>query len=572
MGRFRVIADNDGYDGDQEDDRTGSHYGNPYKGWEFTAEKGEEGAIVVHRKRHRPESYGVSRDGDYHPCDDRDGYEGACQEDAGLHSHVDIRGHHFWNEDAPEDLGDDDPQGSSSMISPHRSRYTGSSSFLGAAPYLVLLVAFLSWWIREGPPAPPVLQDGADHLPLASWRSFLGEHSRQWLQASQALFLSTPAHVLKWWIIHMKEDALDIVKYFAGPQTQKPLTTCPRRIADMDFKNLIIGQERAAQVMADALIAWNNSEKRSSQPLLLYLSGFAGTGRSTLARGLYESMHQRDPGHDCRIPTLTYLKGSDFADVSSKDLLIGKILKSEGYIVIESIQEMDKTLFTWLVMTLTDGEENGMAEPTLKDRGTNEDASATLRQHCSQCILVFTSTVGSRSIARSLRHNSDSSSFLLDVGHEIDSFFGGPALSERFDALAPFRPVSRDTLANILLRQVDSYSQEHPERWKSLQLTETSVNYFLGPEYVEYLSWEVKNLPVITFASAGAMVLSDKGLIWNRIRAVIGRCRLESKPDFVAVMSVSASHQEVSLRWCESSLGHIIEPCEEACRLPLSIA
>ena len=130
MGRFRVITDNGGYDGDH-DDHSPQDINNPHPHWEFTAEKGEEGAIVVRRKRRRLSSSHdndqIQESSDYQSEDD-------YQEDEIESRQGEIstgRRIYFWERSINTHDDDDDDDGyDASMISPRpRHRHRSFSCF-----------------------------------------------------------------------------------------------------------------------------------------------------------------------------------------------------------------------------------------------------------------------------------------------------------------------------------------------------------------------------------------------------------------------------------------------------------
>ncbi|GKY99639.1 hypothetical protein MPSEU_000918000 [Mayamaea pseudoterrestris] len=575
MGRFHVVADSEGYEGDH-DEQSPQEYNNSHPHWEFTAEKGEEGAIVVHRKWRRTSFESDTSNGNDDDDDHADTTEDECYSEAeyanGINTRQDLdsngRRMYFW-EQSDVDKNDDNENYDEShdFIIGHRNvARRHQTSCFAIMPYIVLLIAFLSWWIREGPPAPPFIKDATQQH--TNWKSFLGVHSRQWLESSSALFFSTPAHVLKWWAIHVKQDVMDIVKHF---RSGSRLQLCELALPKVPPQNLLVGQDRATAVVWDALLAWKHHFKKSKSslspvpPLLLYFSGFRGTGRTTLAQRLHQLIYLReDESKECRMPAFLHLRGKDYATAATKQQLAQKLRNTESIVVIDSVEDMDKSLFTWVVSQLTT--DDSVSEAIDED-ASKDNSLVSIRHQLSGCIVIFTSTIGSRSIARNIKLSAESSSLLLDIGHELDTHFGDSRISERLDAVVPFLPLTQESLRRILQDQVKSFSQEHFDTWKSFWLTDVSLDYFVGPDYVEYLSWQVQSRPILTFASAGATVLSKKSLVWNRIHGLVGRCQLESNTDQVAIMNILSEDWQVTISWCPDE--QLIDSCQEACRLPL---
>lgn len=538
--------------------------------WEFTAERGDEGSIVVRRQRRgrtaELPTITTSEEDEEEEEGEEDDETNAWDENR-IRDGSNSFGTIYFTANEPDHEHDEDDDAMTWYS--HRRGLSWWALGKNVLPLTILMLAFAAWLIREGPPGPPLIQNGQQYL---TWTDFLATHSQQWLNSSHALFLAVPAHMVKWWAIHVKQDFTDIVQHYIYRTPRLVTKRCaPKSIINKDLSRLVVGQKRAMQTVVDALFAWQQdpSRQQDSRPLLLYLAGFSDTGRATLASRLHELLYTTDDIEEqpitCVLPKLLRLNGEDFASMSAKPALIRKLYNSNENVLIESVENMDPSLLVWLVQHLGSSDDDGDDE--IPDR-EEEHELVSLRQHCRSRIFFFTSTVGSRSIGTGIRLERNPSTLLLDVVHEINTYYSVSNMAEHFDAVAPFWPLTQDDLKDILRNQVELYSEEQRQLWKSLVLTDSSLDYFLSPEMVEYFSLDGRERSIMTFASTGTKSLAEKSVPWNKIRAVITRCQLELHANQVAVMNVIVSRGEVTLSWCENE-ALIASPCEEACRLPL---
>lgn len=452
---------------------------------------------------------------------------------------------------------------------------------------LTLLIAVVSWFFRDGPPGPPMIHSGTSPPELHSWQSFLDKHRSQLWESSTALVYHTPLHILRWWLACTAADVADLWQWMTHADEPGCSLTLPE---DLDatrraLQEHLIGQSLAVNVVSDALEAWA-LEKTQQSPLLLYLTGYPGTGKATLARLLAG----RVLFQGCPQPPVLWLNGADFSPDRAPDgLSLRRQLEhwivrhvhqhAEGsMIVLENVEHMDPLIFTWLV--------DQLANEQALDGESPRQPLSRLREKCRQTIFVFTSpSIGNKAISRALRRQElaaamNSPGFLLDVADEIDQSFAH-GLSSKLDAIAPFVPLTKSDLMAIVRSKVRDYSLlDSGKLWHSFQVSDKAIENLLAPN-VEYITWNQRNsettamTAVLTFSSTGAAMLGDKGRIWSKIRAQTQRCLAKSPdPTQMAYLDVPfGRHGE--LMWCnpsqtESQSDPNPSACRKVCHFKLS--
>lgn len=139
------------------------------------------------------------------------------------------------------------------------------------------------------PPAPPPLNNNhlqndieGEDAELSSWNSYLQSHSQQWLDSTKALMIDTPWHIVSWLGIAAFRD----VQHFAT--TASTPTDCSWKIPSsmetiqQDLLRVIVGQDMAVSLIAEALVAWTASETQR-EPLKILSLGPKSTGKRSLA-------------------------------------------------------------------------------------------------------------------------------------------------------------------------------------------------------------------------------------------------------------------------------------------------
>lgn len=221
MGRFSLNEDNDDC-------------------WEFVANTGEEGALIVKETTQSNER---------------------------------------------QNLYDPSPDSAVIATSPSLSR---PKSFLHKLRNLSLLVILLSYVLqRYLPPAPPPLQDDTT---ISTWTEFLTHHSFQLLQSLAVLTVHVPFHISHW-IVHTVSTDLQIAyeRYHESHCRFRPLTS-------VVLQRHITGQPLAVPIVADTIETWSRTA-----PLFLFFTGFPHTGQTTLAKAVMEELFGDCSDRDKRI-------------------------------------------------------------------------------------------------------------------------------------------------------------------------------------------------------------------------------------------------------------------------------
>jgi hypothetical protein len=583
MGRFRITEE-------EHDDHDDGEHAEDGCNWEFVAEPGSEGAMVardtaVSASASNSDPPAFSREDD-HLADTNQRAESSS---LSHEQFSDWLGDHYYRNDANYES---------------RSKIRWWFWILLAAVVIQIAVLY-------APPAPPPMADDYEH---EDWQAFLLLHTQQVRESVTALVYHTPTHIGRWWMLRLVSD---VQQWYHDWKLPSP---CRLRVptGNSDDKFVLdqfqFGQIDAVDVVTDAIQAW----EPESSPLLIYLAGMKGVGKTTLARALAKQLFPKECSADGLESSIATIDAGDFADTNANDsatryvdetpesvtvrmqsqlaqTIVRHVQRLDGGIVIlQDVDRMAPALLVWLCRELRGLNIAG----DLSAVGTRP--SLGILEHCRKVVFVFlSSSAGAKTIMKSIRTYGGKSNIprpglLLDMLHEIDTHFDASSMSisDFFHAVAPLFPLGKQDLSHILRHKVDNISQSGKGlRWSHLTITDAAIEALLDPSQIEYVSWKQVNNPasppLLTFSSTGASALQEGTPLMNKLKSKIKVCFAGStagaQPDRVAVINYFPFPDEIAMQWCSpasssssssaasSASGAALDnewkpPCEVTCR------
>lgn len=570
MGRFRYTDDDDD-DGEDSDHLEGEQ---STQQWEFIADPGNEGAIVNRSgEQNEFSTPPAARDSE-------------TQRLAANHR-------------------------TESSISKARSDFLGDYNYIQDEPekrrwwlWIVGVAILIHLAVQYAPPAPPptFADAAAQH---AGWQSFLESHTRQLVQSLTALAYHTPVHIGKWWMLGLVSD---LQQWYQDFNRKNLAATCRMQIpAEQDewiLDTHLFGQSTAIETVQDAVTAWDPD----AAPLLLYFAGMPGVGKLTTARLLAQQLFSTNDcpqrGVEATVLTLdgaTFAETFQSADETSVRMQLTQRIVSHvqnlngSVVVLQNVHRIEPAVLSWLVQELSSSATQPASRGATDRVQQPSTASLRLRERCRKTVFVFTSSsVGARAVMTNIRvyggidHNIPLNTLRLDMMHEMDTHFGVPT-AKHFHAVAPFFPLGRQELGQILRLKVAQLSQSKADiTWNELVITDAAVDALIDPSQMEYISWKARSSgeqqgatpPILTFSSAGASPLQDGRPLMNKLQSKVKTCFAKQQPDKVAVIDFFEFDKEVVLQWCSRSSDSSDEaatkssllqqePCDVACRFKL---
>jgi hypothetical protein len=547
----------------------------------FSANKGEAGAMV---------SYSTHTASVHSALSDRD--------NDSKNRHSRLRGNGWSRDPFSQGIATSDhwDYWEGEKLAPIHRQPRGYASYFLISSAIIVLVALAAH--KELPPAPPY-PPGSHSIPWtspstsspdfddyysragggASWKDYAWAHSAQLIQSFSALFLQTPRHVASWW---WRAIYTDVQIWF---EQHHPCSKEQCSLHHYDnvlslLRTSLVGQDQAIEVVSNALDTWLRSKWQFSvptgdktstrnRPLLLFFTGFYSVGKTTLTKALVRrALFPKDCSNPQR--SLLELSGGDFGGNDDQDVLRAELMRrivrhvqkySKGSVVIiQDIQEMQPSLFCWLVKTLSEPMEQPLADTTTHIYG---DISV----ECANAIFVFTSSaIGRNAIARVLRQTGGNmllASLSADLVHEVDRYFGDLDSQSLVNfVIVPFGPLTKRHLCDILRLRME---QLVSTTWASdLLIADSAIELLLGANHVEY--WEWKRLdhsdtePVVFLSVSlkGAQVLDQKrSPFWSDMVLQFHRCASKRAPTNAMTAAVDFRYDHVVVLRCASGFFRI---------------
>lgn len=468
----------------------------------------------------------------------------------------------------------------------------------------VILVGWL--FQRYLPPAPPPSffallitspESSNDATIPTTWTDFLWHHSSHLIHSLVTLTVQVPWHVSQWFLLTLSTDVhLAYERYTESRTCRIRLLRRDSAATSNVLSHWIAGQNTAIRIVSDTVETWQ--QKSTKRPLLFLFTGFPHTGKTTMAQALMEHVLLEDSCSD-PLKRILVIQGQDFASsfgAPQRDMLMNRIVQhaifysSGSMILLQQIEDMDPDLFVWLVRTLHALSSDASVV-------VDSDVDPWKEDCCPNTVFVFSSdTVGKNSIARALRqgnlHSTDAV-FLADLFHSVDSHYSLDRNNRQqtfqsrswLDAVVPFQPLTRDSLGEALSLQVAQQLRSRTDRQgvprrndnPKLILTENAKNAVLDPTRVEYLEWKRRDRPeddpiyFMTVAIHGAQILDEKSSpLWKQLlSSIMNQCPLLDHSEMTETtkitMDYSIDDDEMVLQMCQEEDEGGAHACTHLC-------
>jgi hypothetical protein len=367
-------------------------------------------------------------------------------------------------------------------------------------------------------------EDAEENIIIASssWRSFLQTHSRQILSSTKALTIDTPLHIFKWLGISLYHDIKSSLSSSSSCTTTWHIPPSIDTVRlDLSARGGVIGQDLAVQLLAEALVGWDNPSTSKKRPLFVAAVGLRSTGKTTLARAVAALYYGNHDNHkNCPLSAqqnqevVLYIASDDPRTVNQLVYRIQQHIQSypRASLIIYHDERLERAIRNMMLS----GNNNG------SDQIHNNNIETTMMSNA--IFYRFSHTMGISTLVQHLR----------TVGS-----WGSPAMMADFRAelllhdddetvILPFAPLTPTVLAAIVQHHLGELSvkveDDKDDEMSSSSVLSSSSSLL---QDVEYMDWTTKQGELILrVALEGA-----RGLPWHRIRALQATTARERRDD-----------------------------------------
>lgn len=266
--------------------------------------------------------------------------------------------------------------------------------------------------------------------------------------------------------------------------TQNPLDEVQRQLCASIF-----GQDRAIESLIRTLnrarFGFSSGNPRRPQACLLFL-GPTGVGKTETARRIADLLHPDEEAFlkiDCSIFSqgheVSALVGAppSYVGRDQKPLLNPDIIEREGSVLLfDEIEKGQSELWNLLLQIMEDG------EILLLNGGR--------RVSFHRCIIILTTNVGAKEMVDFLDQRTigfrtphidveATGQQIFQIGFEALQRVFSPEWINRLDEIIAFRPLSSDTLRQVLDRMIEESNDQYLRHGLRLELTPGAKEYFL---------------------------------------------------------------------------------------------
>lgn len=278
-------------------------------------------------------------------------------------------------------------------------------------------------------------------------------------------------------------DKSEIIRYFCLETGMPPFMVDPLIPVDFDsvrdfFASNVYGQEQAVDSLVNVLASVKTALSRTGKPIASFLfAGPTGVGKTELVKVLAEFMFgSRD--------RLTRFDMSEYSSPFSVMNLVGQDKTAEGalinavrrepfsVILFDEIEKAHYTFFDFLLQILSEGR--------LTD---NRGQTANF---CS-AIIILTSNIGAANLPVNRigwKKTHDVSAIQQHFVQAVQLFFR-PELFNRIDQVIPFLPLSRETMRQVVDREIRLFMTREgiQGRKMSLRIAKEALDYLAEKGY-----------------------------------------------------------------------------------------
>jgi hypothetical protein len=313
--------------------------------------------------------------------------------------------------------------------------------FVCSAWFLTLLALLSNTIYLYGPPAPP-----PSGTTLFTWREYLQRELGIVLETVNTWGHVLPAHVSYGCWQGLVEDTVTtfsvISKTIRGVRNNKnkcdafPFavlsTNKDHQLLQLQerFTSRIVSQDVAVEIVWRALVHWNDASNQSercrySKPLVLYLTGGAGVGKTHVAQVLADVFVSTA----CETTILSISCSNQYKDeqilyqqilahVQSTTTTTTTTTKGGGnvggsMVILERVQELRKGVFRKLMKRIRQHQQQQQQQQP--DSASNENVFA-------KTLFVITSNVGNRILQKSIQKYSSRGNYNYIPTGELDAF------------------------------------------------------------------------------------------------------------------------------------------------------
>jgi len=239
-----------------------------------------------------------------------------------------------------------------------------------------------------------------------------------------------------------------------------------------NLKFRVIGQDKAIKAVSNAIKISKAGLTPKNKPIASFLfSGPTGVGKTELAIALSETLNinyeRFDMSEYMEKHTLSRLVGAPPGYVGyEQGGLLTEAIKKHPYsvLLLDEIEKAHPDLINILLQI--------MDNATLTD---NNGYKANFQN----VILIMTSNIGAT--ARGVMgFNNDSS---LSQNEELKSFFT-PEFRNRIDSIVEFKPLSEDTIKNIIHKFISEVNRDLKKKNIFIAITKKAINYIIENSYI----------------------------------------------------------------------------------------
>jgi len=239
-----------------------------------------------------------------------------------------------------------------------------------------------------------------------------------------------------------------------------------------NLKFRVIGQDRAIKIVSDSIKISKAGLTPKNKPIASFLfSGPTGVGKTELAIAISDTLNinyeRFDMSEYMEKHTLSRLVGAPPGYVGyEQGGLLTEAIKKHPYsvLLLDEIEKAHPDLINILLQI--------MDNATLTD---NNGYKANFQN----VIIIMTSNIGAT--ARNVMgFNKDSS---LSQNEELKSFFT-PEFRNRLDSIVEFKPLSEDTIKNIIHKFISEINKDIKKKKIIITITKKAINFIVDNFYI----------------------------------------------------------------------------------------
>ena len=276
------------------------------------------------------------------------------------------------------------------------------------------------------------------------------------------------------------EEIARIISRWTGIPVSKLNESERAKVLHLDevLKKQVIGQEEAVEKVCEAILRSKAGIKDPSKPIGSFLFlGPTGVGKTELAKSLAKALFD-DENNMVRIDM------SEYMEKFSVSRLIGAPPGYVGYdeggqlteavrrkpycvVLLDEVEKAHPDVFNVLLQVLDDGRITDSLGKTVDFKNT---------------IIIMTSNIGSSYLLEGIESGEIEEATREMVMQDLRNHFR-PEFLNRLDEIIMFKPLSKDSISNIVELMLDDIRQRIADRELSLDLSPKAKEYIVESGY-----------------------------------------------------------------------------------------